>query len=373
MIFLQEGVFLINLSALNIMKSCIPEIKELSTIYDKESMNTFVSLYFDGRDRKFIRKRENVIESILRGEEKYNFEKTMNKIKEFLKRENRFPLAIFSSDKNNYFKVIFLPENIENALIVDSSPYIRPLAEMEDAWKSITLVLINSNHAKIYSVSCGKILEERELSAEIMNKHKKGGWSQARFQRLRKSSIHSFFVEVSEELQKFVEDSLIVAGPGVAKYEFVKILPESVAKRILGVVDMNMENSENLYEKANELILEKGEEEKERLIENLIKEILKNGLAVYGIDETMKAVEEGRVEILMVEKNYKIKGWICENCQIIEKGSIKKCFNCGGKVSEVDVIEEIIELAERMDTKVEFFGKEEMKKFGHIAGLLRYK
>lgn len=38
------------------MKSCTPEIKELSMIYDKESMNTFVNLYFDGKNRKFIQK-----------------------------------------------------------------------------------------------------------------------------------------------------------------------------------------------------------------------------------------------------------------------------------------------------------------------------
>ncbi len=31
-----------------------------------------------------------------------------------------------------------------------------------------------------------------------------------------------------------------------------------------------------------------------------------------------------------------------------------KCPSCGGKVSEVDVIEEIIEFAERTDTKIEF-------------------
>lgn len=117
----------------------------------------------------------------------------------------------------------------------------------------------------------------------------------------------------------------------------------------------------------------KDEKEKENLIENLKREILRNGVAVYGIDKTIKAVEEGKVEILMVRKNYKIRGWICENCQIIGKGEADKCFNCGRNVSGVDVIEEIIELAEKTDTIIEFFDDEDMKKFSHIAGLLRYK
>ncbi|HEC88894.1 MAG TPA: hypothetical protein ENI52_06230 [Thermoplasmata archaeon] len=217
-----------------------------------------------------------------------------------------------------------------------------------------------------------EIVKEKDLSAEIMNKHKKGGWSQARFQRLRKGSIHAFFVEVAEELEKNVGNSLIIAGPGVAKHEFIKTLSSNLKRKILNVIDVSIKEG-NLYGKVKELILKKDEKEKENLIENLKKEILRDGLAVYGIDDTIKAVEDGKIEILMVGKNYKIRGWICENCQIIRKGEADKCFNCGRNVSEVDVIEEIIELAERTDTIIEFFDDEDMKKFSHIAGLLRYR
>ncbi|MEA2055019.1 MAG: hypothetical protein U9O96_07960, partial [Candidatus Thermoplasmatota archaeon] len=109
------------------------------------------------------------------------------------------------------------------------------------------------------------------------------------------------------------------------------------------------------------------------MLEKLRKEILTDGLAVYGIDATKEAVRNGQVEMLLVEKDYKLRGWICEQCQIVGKGIANKCFNCGNSVSEVDVIEEIIEFAERTDTIVKFIDDDEIKNFGHIAALLRYR
>ena len=75
----------------------------------------------------------------------------------------------------------------------------------------------------------------------------------------------------------------------------------------------------------------------------------------------------------MVEKGYRVPGWICEKCQILNTGSSEKCFNCKGGVSRVDVVEEIIEKAERTGAQVDFIEDEQMEGFGHIAGLLRYK
>ena len=42
-------------------------------------------------------------------------------------------------------------------------------------------------------------------------------------------------------------------------------------------------------------------------------------------------------------------------------------------MSEVDVVEEILEFAERTDAEVEFTDVEEISKLGHIGAILRYK
>ena len=108
-------------------------------------------------------------------------------------------------------------------------------------------------------------------------------------------------------------------------------------------------------------------------MQQLKQEILKDGLAVYGIEETLTAARNGQVELLLIEKDYKPKGWICEHCQLAETGTVKKCPNCGNNVSEVDVLEEILEFAKRTNATVEFTSDPELADLGHVGALLRFK
>jgi len=87
----------------------------------------------------------------------------------------------------------------------------------------------------------------------------------------------------------------------------------------------------------------------------------------------LQAVKNGQVELLIVEKDYKLKGCLCEHCQIVRAGPVKDCPMCGRSTSEVDVIEEIIEFAGRTNADIEFTEGEEIADLGHVAAILRYK
>jgi peptide chain release factor subunit 1 len=353
--------------------ACNIDIKGLSSVYDKDGLNTFVSFYFNGDDTKFIRHREKAVKSILANDELDNFVKTMEKIMAYIKRHDGTNIAIFASNANEFFKVVTLPVKVNNALVVDASPYVRQLAEVSDEWRAFTLVLLNTNHAKIFSISCGEVLNEEEMSADIMNKHKKGGWSQARFQRLRNGSIHAFLTEVAGELEKIADENIIVAGPGQAKNEFLTLLSKNVRGGVIAVVDVDIKDEIGLLKQSFAIMTERNRQEKDAVIQHLKQEILTEGLAVHGVDETIDAVKNGKAELLLVEEGFKMRGWVCEHCQITGRSTATTCPNCGNKTSEVDLIEEIIELAERTDVRVEFTDNEEIKKLGHVAALLRYK
>ncbi len=353
--------------------TCDRDIGELASIYDKESKNTFVSLYYDGQDPKFIGRRRHAIRSVLTGEERENFDKTMDQIEDYLTRNRVYNIALFASHKHDFFKKVSFTVHPPNVLVTDSSPYIRPLAEIADNYKPFILLLLNHNQAKIYTVTCGAIVQEEKLSKEIMNKHKKGGWSQARFQRLRQGSIHAFFVDVLGELEKLPPDSIMIAGPGQAKHDFKKLLPSHLSQRLLGVMDVDFQDHPTLFSDSQKYISEQEKKVHDDLLDQVKKEVLTDGLVVYGIEETKQALTNGQVEVLLVEHGFRQRGWICEHCQIIERGSAKKCYNCGRGTSPVDVIEELVEMAHRMGARTDFIHSEEMEKYGHIAALLRYK
>jgi len=350
-------------------------IRELSEIYDKNSQDTYITLYLkkDALDEKFLKRRERACISFLKGDEQRNFTDTMEEINEFLQKNRTGNIAVFASHKNNFLKSISLPVEIDNLLVVDSSPYIRPLARIQDEWESFTLVLLSSNQAKIFSVSYGDAEQQKSLSKDIMNRHKKGGCSQARFQRLRKGAIHAFLTEVKEALEKTADKRIVLAGPGLAKIQFQDMLPKHLSERIVDVIDVDIDDEKQLFTESIRLVSEEEQQKSADAVLQLKEEILKDGLAAYGVDETLQAVKNGQVELLIIEKDYKTKGWICEHCQIVSEGVKSSCPNCGKPTSEVDVIEEILEFAQRTDAEIEFTDAEEIADLGHIGAILRYK
>ncbi len=100
-------------------------------------------------------------------------------------------------------------------------------------------------------------------------------------------------------------------------------------------------------------------------------------LAETNIGPSVKAKDLSPDEInqlkQIIEKDYKLKGYLCEHCQLLKAGAIKNCPNCSSPTSEVDVIEEILEFAERTDAEIEFVDDEEIHNLGHVGAILRYK
>lgn len=362
-------------------------IKELSEVYDSENKDTFITLYLDmdSLDIKFLNIRKKSCKSVLKEDKDLleNFDRTVQTIEDYLDKNARKKglkgLLIFASDVHNFFEAYELKIPLENLMVVDTSPYIRPLARLIDEYESFGLVLMDSQRAKIYVVSSGKVEYTKKKGIDIINKHKKGGWSQMRFQRQRRGAIDHFLKEVSEEAEKlFLEkdiERIIISGSGNAKITFKDILSPAIKSKVVDVIDMDFDEAEGtLISRGEKIVLDDEKNKSDENVMRLREEILKDGLAVCGLKETMNAVVNGQVDLLLVRNDYKIKGWICEKCQTVDSGSMTSCPYCKSSTSEVDVIEEIIEFAERKDTKIEFAGDNPMlDELGGVGGLLRFK
>ncbi len=349
-------------------------IRDLSERYDKDSKNTYLSIYIDKtQDKKYLDRRENICMKLLKDDEQENFKETLAQIKSYIKKSREQKLAVFASNKHEFLHGVPIPLDIHNFLIVDSSPYIRPLARIQDEWEDAVLILLNSHSATLYQISLGSLKQQHTLSKDIMNKHKKGGMSQARFQRLRKGAIHHFFKEVEEALEDYPDQKLVLAGPGTAKQQFKDSLPAHIQDRIIHIIDIDIDDEQQLFESSLEYLLKNEQQQSTKAVQRLKAEILKDGLAVYGIKDTLTAAKNGQIELLILQKDYKLKGCLCEHCQLVRAGPIKDCPICGQPTSEADVLEEIIEFAERTSADIEFTDDEEIANLGHVGALLRYK
>lgn len=231
-------------------------IKKLSEIYDPQSRESFVSLHInlENTNERFVEKRNKACRSVLKGNNELleNFDRTMQKIEKYLRMNNKEygqkGLAIFASNECDFFKSYKLGMPVEDMLVVDASLYIRPLARLMEEYETFGLVILDNHRARIYVVSSGRIEEKDKLARDIMKKHKKGGMSQARLQRLRVGAIQHFLKEVAEEMENlFLKDKvakIVIAGTGYAKIMLKDYLPNDLKGEILDLIDVDFDEAD---------------------------------------------------------------------------------------------------------------------------------
>ncbi len=366
------------------------DIRELAEIYDQESRDTFLSIYISLTDRnwkRFLESRYNACFKALgdRKEVRANLETSYEKLIEQMEKIPHLPdergLALFGSQIYDFYRIYPLSVEPSNTFVVDSSPFIKPLALLRDEWEQFLLTYIDGTNASIYLLGARQIKDRKELEKDIMGRHKKGGWSQMRFNRIRKGSIKHFYTDLSSDMSTLIEKernpvvSIVIAGPGNAKKELEEHLPASLKGMVSHVIDVDSHTGlQDLIASASEIIHQDEKDASMDSVRYLEKLILKDGPAIYGIDEVINASRSGIVEKLLVLKDTGIPGWICEKCQAVEKGGKTKCPYCGRGTSQVEMLEEAIEFVLRSEGEVEFVDESPyLEGLGGIGAILRYR
>ena len=365
----------------------VPDLRAMADMWDLQP--SFLSLYLDlrrGIDEAFMRKRQKECQSALAGQKEQLelFREALAQAESTLRnrRWNAEGVAIFSNPGRRYLEAFELPGEVENRMVFDSSPYIKPLAELHHDWEESIVVVLDHTHARLFVVSHYEILQKDTVAEEIVRKHRNGGMSQLRFQRLHDGYVSRYFKEVAEHLAAELEKcrchgrlrGIVLAGPKDAKVEFEKYLPVELQKMVVGHVVEPADAPDCTVVRAADEVVRSGEAAKEKaLMDKLRGGILGSGLAVYGFDEVRRATFEGRTDILLIQKGLAIRGWRCEHCRNFGTGGPQICPVCGKPSLQVDAVEELVELAMDRGTRAEFLaGDGGISQLGGLGALLRY-
>lgn len=364
------------------------DLRPLAETRDCGSRDSYLSFYADlvrGLNERFFDRRARACRAGLAGDAAMmeNFDATYDMAVERLRRLQRGGGArsavVFASELHDFFRIHELDRPVDNLLVVDSSPYIRPLARLQDDWETAALALLDQQNFHLFVISVEGTRNAGALRKEIMNRHRKGGCSQARFQRLRQGAIRDFLAEAAETTARTITveglTKLIVAGQNQVRARFITHLPPAVRGLVIGEFEQDFkgERSALLNRALGELEADERREEAVN-VEALRAAILTGGLAVHGLTETQGAVRRGQAELLLVSRGLQIPGWKCERCQRAERGKEMVCPGCSGPSTRVDLIEELVERASRTGAQVDFIPESEtLEGLGRLGALLRYK
>lgn len=360
-------------------------LKELSDISTPD--RSFLTLYLkppfslNNLQKRFLKARMALKSDPEAKDEREFFDENVKLVTDYFKPNppTSGAICIFACWAIDYFKVYQMPALAKDILWIDSSPYIRPLAELQDEYENVAVVIADNKKARIFLVSSAVAGEEKVIKGNIKNHVKKGGWSQQRYERRRDKQLQLYAREIVEAIAALNKDEsfkriIMVGGKETLRVLFKNLPPSLQKKTDKNAIDLNRE--ENMINREiMELYTQQERRSEHTLWEKIRAEYLKDGLGVVGIENVLNAVKIGQVDTLIVHRSYTPTGQRCRSCEHLQTDEKEKCSHCGSEsVFAVDLVNEIVEMLMLTGGEIEFSDPiETLTEAGNIAAFLRYK
>ncbi|MDI9644768.1 MAG: peptide chain release factor aRF-1 [Candidatus Verstraetearchaeota archaeon] len=302
--------------------------------------------------------------------------------------------------------VIEPPEPINLFLYrCDSKFYLDPIKEMLVEKDVYGLIVMDRSDAS-FALLKGRRLDIVEtITSGSPSKHDAGGQSARRFQRLVEIAAHEFYKRVAEHAEKIFLPipnlkGIIIGGPGPTKNEFYEgnFLHYQLQNKVLAVEDLSYTQEPGVYElveKSKEALKNVEFLKEKKLIQDFLYLLAKNSAQVaYGEKDVRSKLEKGMVKKLILSADlgttrFKFRCLNCNNVkevtytrqQVASMTKKELCEKCGGTMEveeEKSIIEELAEIADSTNAKVEVVssetdeGKMLMNSFGGIVAILRF-
>jgi peptide chain release factor subunit 1 len=272
------------------------------------------------------------------------------------------------------------------------------------------LLVIGRKESAVGYIKGNKVEVLKEFTSGLHGKHRAGGQSQKRYERLIEEGEKRFYRRISDTINEIfinMEDfqGMFIGGPGASKEKFVSddSLDYRLREKILDVVDLGyggVEGIRALIEKIKDSIANLKYIREKKVMQRFMKEISNDsGLVSYGLEAIQKALNYGAVDTLIFSEKldlFKVK-IECSNCGHTEekigrelnlekiKASIQEesCPQCGSNtfnaVESLAILTELGAIGESTGAEISIISTEteegEMlySTFGGIAAILRYK
>jgi peptide subunit release factor 1 (eRF1) len=291
-------------------------------------------------------------------------------------------LAIFSCSEKDFWQVYDLVNSPKNMIIFDHNSYVRPLSAIINEYHRICVLTLDRKEAKWYDIFMGEIslLESRE--GDVPSKVKEGGWEGYESKRIERhiaSRLHNHFntaAKMTFELYNTKKFDWLFLGCSDENYKvLMPLLHPYLKKRLKGRIKVKPSDSLNkILQQALPLKQKLKKQDRNEILQKFIAELNKEGLAVSGLKNTLRRLNRGEVQILLISRQFSQPGRYCEHCEFLFVDEAR-CPSCQRKTEpQVDIIDEAVETAiEKGSRVVHLLPPSGLKKYGDIGALLRYK
>jgi peptide chain release factor subunit 1 len=218
-------------------------------------------------------------------------------------------LALYACGPAGLFEVIPLPHPIESRAVVDRRPCVEPLIRGggEERW---CVLLVNRRYGRILAGTADGLGELDQIEDDVHRQHDQGGWSQKRFQRgIEQEKLNHLDNTLGVLFKRFKRepfDHLVIGAPEELAAQVEERLHPYLRQRLAGRIGVDVENSSVAeVESAAAEVVDRHVAAVERDALDRFKQGIGRGdRGAAGPDGVMKALQEARVEILLLADDF---------------------------------------------------------------------
>lgn len=292
----------------------------------------------------------------------------------------------------------------------DDHFWIDHIKEMLKDDRTVAIIAIDTQEAGLGILTEDRWETVETLTSGVSGKHRQGGQSARRFERLRDNELNEYYHRIADYAQKIFIDQytvkgLIIGGPGPTKETFLReeYLDYRLQNNVLATLDTSYSGDEGvreIIEKVNDqgIMSEFRSLEEKKIVKKYMSEVFSGkGLGVYGLNEVVNYLKSGVTDSIIATDNIDLifLEVICKKCdykfeKIVERDQIvdvkqsilsQPCSNCNGidyLIKEKDFIDYLEELASLSGTKLDIISAKteegaQIGSLGKIGALLRFK
>ena len=218
-------------------------------------------------------------------------------------------IAVFACGPEGLLEVVRLAHPIESRAIVDDRPCVEPLVRggSSERW---TVLLVNRRTARIFHGTADGLEETDQFTDDVHQQHDQGGWSQANYERSVEQEKLNHLLRATDTLFKRFKrrpfDHLLVGAPQELVGEAEQRLHPYLRRRLAGRLGIDVENSAPaaVQAAAAEAVERHVAAVEREALDRMQQGIGRGDRGVSHPEAVMKALEEARVEILLLAEDF---------------------------------------------------------------------
>ncbi len=305
-----------------------------------------------------------------------NLTKDVEAIERFFDHEynwNGRGVAVFSCNSQNFFRSYPLGVPVRNLVQISDRPSVKPLAALVDIYGGYGVVLVDKQGARLFSFHMGQMREQEGMLGEEVRRVKHG------------QAHHTVDEQIDRNMKDAVEFAIqffegnhvrrvLIGGTEENVISFRKLLPKAWQSLVMGTFQMPITASQNEVAARAIELGEKSEKEREtHRVEQLITAAAKGADAVIGLEATLEAANNNRIQTLVLTEGFRKNAFRCKSTGQL---TLKPEDTCGSdaEVEKVyDVVEVLVNQVMRSGGEIEVvFVTPGLTEVGDIGAFLRY-